>query len=205
MISILSTPLPFFQSANAGSEKTPAAAEKNTAQFNVGKSAELNEDGQAEVERLKKVDQEVRAHESAHKNAGGQYAGSASFSYSVGPDGKRYAVGGEVSIDVAPIEGDPEATVAKLDVVIAAALAPAKPSTQDRKVAAAAVAARNKARAELLDKKREETGNGDQINPSFDVNNFGKTSALTVRKAYENGNDLTDNSQRFGKNFSLIS
>ncbi|MEZ5758801.1 MAG: putative metalloprotease CJM1_0395 family protein [Emcibacteraceae bacterium] len=204
MISILSTPLPSFQSANAGGEKPPAA-EINSAPFNIGKSSELNEEGQAEVERLKKVDQEVRAHEAAHKNAGGQFAGSASFSYSVGPDGKRYAVGGEVSIDVAPIEGDPEATVAKLDVVIAAALAPAKPSAQDRKVAAAAVAARNKARAELLDKKREETGNADQINPSFDVNNFGKTSALTVRKAYENGNGLTENSQKSGNNFSLIS
>ena len=205
MISILSTPLPSFQSANAGNEKPPAGAEKNTSQFSIGKGPELSEDRQAEVNRLKKVDQEVRAHESAHKNAGGQYAGSASFSYSVGPDGKRYAVGGEVSIDVAPVEGDPEATVAKLDVVIAAALAPAKPSAQDRKVAAAAVAARNKARAELLNKKREETGNGDQFSPSFDINNFGKTSAITVRKAYENSNGLAENSQKSGNQFSLKS
>ena len=33
---------------------------------------------------------------------------------------------------MSPIEGDPEATLAKLDVVISAALAPAKPSAQDR-------------------------------------------------------------------------
>ena len=56
----------------------------------------------------------------------------------LGPDGNRYAIGGEVSIDVAPVDGDPEATIAKMEIVKAAALAPAEPSAQDRKVAAIA-------------------------------------------------------------------
>ncbi|MEQ9335590.1 MAG: putative metalloprotease CJM1_0395 family protein, partial [Miltoncostaeaceae bacterium] len=30
-----------------------------------------------------------------HAAAGGQYAGAPSFTYQTGPDGKRYAVGGE--------------------------------------------------------------------------------------------------------------
>ncbi len=167
---------------------------------------ELNEDQKAQVDRLKKADQEVRAHEAAHKNAGGQHAGSASFSYTVGPDGKRYATGGEVPIDVAPVEGDPEATIAKLDVVIAAALAPAKPSAQDRKIAAAAVAARNQARQELLGKKQEEQSEKVEQKDDFDVNDFGKFSVLSVNKAYENGIDLSVTDEKpTGLNISITS
>ena len=154
MISNISTQLPPLASSKA--ETHSASGEKDVhAKTNDFK---LDDEKQSEVNRLKEIDREVKAHEAAHKNAGGKYAGSASFSYTVGPDGNRYAVGGEVPIDVAPIKGDPEATLAKLDVVIAAALAPSKPSAQDRKVAASAIAARNQAQAELSEKKRlEET------------------------------------------------
>jgi len=40
-----------------------------------------------------------------------------------GPDGKLYAVGGEVSLDDSPVSGDPGATVEKEKTVIAAAKA----------------------------------------------------------------------------------
>ncbi len=49
-----------------------------------------------------------------------------------------YAVGGEVPLDTAPVTGDPEATIRKARVLVAAANAPADPSLQDRMVAAAA-------------------------------------------------------------------
>jgi hypothetical protein len=55
-----------------------------------------------------------------------------------------------VSIDVSPIPGDPEATIAKARIVRRAALAPAEPSAQDRSVAAEATALEHQARAELL-------------------------------------------------------
>lgn len=90
------------------------------------------------VENLKLRDREVRSHEQAHKSVGGQYAGAISYTYQSGPDGKRYAVGGEVPIDVSPIAGNPEATISKMTVVRAAAMAPAQPSTQDMQVAAQA-------------------------------------------------------------------
>lgn len=180
----------------------PAAA---PAKPSAASSGELNDDQQAEVSRLKKVDQEVRAHEAAHKNAGGQFAGSASYSYTVGPDGQRYAIGGEVPIDVAPIKGNPEATLAKLDVVIAAALAPAKPSAQDRKVAAAAVAARNQARTELLEQKREENNGETEVSKTFDVNNFGDTPPSSVNKAYEIGSGLIQETSQTGLNLSVSS
>lgn len=116
---------------------------------------ELSDAEQAQVEKLKARDREVRAHEQAHATVGGQYAGAPSYTYQTGPDNQRYAVGGEVSIDTAPVDGDAEATVEKMDVVIAAALAPAEPSPQDRKVAALAQSQRAQAMTELLSERAE--------------------------------------------------
>jgi len=110
----------------------------------------LDDQEQEQLQELKLRDREVRAHEQAHKSAGGQYAGAISLSYQSGPDGKRYAVGGEVSIDVSPVSGDPQATIAKMNVVRAAASAPANPSAQDRSVAAAASSAISKAQGDLV-------------------------------------------------------
>ncbi|MCR9176389.1 MAG: hypothetical protein NXI19_10370 [Alphaproteobacteria bacterium] len=114
----------------------------------------LTEEEQQVVEELQARDAEVRRHEQAHAAVGGQYAGSPTYTYQQGPDGGRYAVGGEVSIDSAPIEGDPEATILKLQTVRRAALAPAEPSAQDRAVAAAATAGIARAQAELAAQNR---------------------------------------------------
>ena len=209
MIETISTQLLPLSRPDEGAKPLPEKADfgvnrnSGPSKQNVNLS-ELNDVEQQQVDQLKKTDQEVRAHEAAHKNTGGQYAGSASYSYTVGPDGKRYAIGGEVPIDVAPVEGDPEATIAKLDVVIAAALAPAKPSAQDRKVAAAAVAARNLARAELLEKEKAEENDVGETEP-FDVNNFGDIPSQSVQKAYENGLGLGQENTPSGQTFSVIS
>ncbi|MNZ75560.1 SprA-related family protein [compost metagenome] len=96
-------------------------------------------------------DLEVRKHEQAHQMAGGEHAGSPSYQFSQGPDGKRYATGGEVAIDIGAIPGDPAATLAKMQQVRAAALAPAEPSSQDLSVARAATAKEAQARKELMD------------------------------------------------------
>lgn len=205
MISNISTQLPPLSPPKAGDNSSAVGGLSSSEQKTSAQAAELSKEELAHIEKLKKADQEVKAHEAAHKNAGGQYAGSASFSYTVGPDGKRYATSGEVSIDIAPIKDDPEATLAKLDVVIAAALAPTKPSAQDRKVAAAAVAARNTARAELLDKKKTEEADGNVITQSFDVNDFGDTPSQSVNKAYASGNELNQNNSNAGNNFNVSS
>ncbi len=108
------------------------------------------------LQKLQARDREVRAHEHAHMVAGGPYVrGGPSYTYKTGPDGKRYAVGGEVQIDTSP-EKDPEATIRKMETVKRAALAPAKPSSQDRMVAARASMEEQKARMELMEQKREE-------------------------------------------------
>ena len=106
----------------------------------------------AVISELVARDREVRAHEQAHAAAGGQYAGSPTYSFVKGPDGLNYAVGGEVSIDTAPVAGDPEATIRKAQVIRAAASAPAEPSPQDRRVAAQAASLESDARVELAAK-----------------------------------------------------
>ena len=116
---------------------------------------ELSEAEQKQVDELKQRDREVRAHEQAHKTVGGPYAGEIQFETQTGPDGREYAIGGEVAIDASPISGNPEATIRKMDIVIRAALAPAEPSPQDRAVAAQAQAQRTEAQAELNNKSAE--------------------------------------------------
>lgn len=130
-------------------EKSSAAGEPVDA-----RGEPLDADEMRRVDELKARDREVRAHEQAHKSAGGQYAGAVSYDYRQGPDGKRYAVGGEVSIDVSP-EKDPEATIAKMRQVRAAAMAPAEPSGQDRAVAAQATQLESEARREARAEQTE--------------------------------------------------
>lgn len=99
---------------------------------------ELSAAEKKEVQQLQARDAEVRAHEQAHAAAGGSHAGSPNYEFQTGPDGKRYAVGGSVSIDTGEVAGDAEASIQKLEQVARAATAPAEPSGQDRKVAAQA-------------------------------------------------------------------
>lgn len=109
----------------------------------------LSEEERAVVDQLRARDREVRDHEQAHKRVGGPYASAPTYSYQTGPDGQRYAVGGQVQIDASPIPGDPGATIDKMMIVKAAALAPAEPSSADRSVAAMASAQIAQAQAEL--------------------------------------------------------
>ncbi|RMF34442.1 MAG: hypothetical protein D6754_15035 [Alphaproteobacteria bacterium] len=147
--------------ARRGKDEPAATRPEPAGRSQPGPAREQAERSQAEkdariVEELAKRDKEVRRHEQAHAVIGGQYAGQPKFTYRTGPDGRRYAVSGEVPIDVAPVRGDPEATIRKMEVVKAAALAPAEPSGADRRIAALADAQRLRAIAELARMKAEE-------------------------------------------------
>lgn len=113
---------------------------------------------QRQVAALVERDLEVRKHEQAHQAAGGEHAGSPSYQFSRGPDGKRYATGGEVAIDIGAIPGDPAATIAKMQQVRAAALAPEQPSLQDLSVARTASAKEAQARKELMVLRQDAIG-----------------------------------------------
>ena len=107
-----------------------------------------------EVAKLRMIDIKVKAHELAHSTVGGQYAGTPHYQFVLGPDGKLYAVAGEVPIDVSP-EDTPEKTIKKMQQVIAAALAPADPSPQDIQVASIAAKILAEAISELSRDERE--------------------------------------------------
>lgn len=103
-----------------------------------------------QLQKLKARDQEVKSHEQAHLSAAGSLAaGPANFTYQTGPDGHKYAIGGEVNINMAAVSGDPAATLRKADIIRRAALAPSQPSDQDRAVAQQAASMALKAQAEL--------------------------------------------------------
>ena len=104
---------------------------------------------QIQINKLAQTDRQVKAHEAAHASVGGQYAGAPTFGYKTGPDGKRYAVSGEVSIDTSRVPNDPFATIRKMEQVRQAALAPVDPSSQDMKVAALASQIISQARQEI--------------------------------------------------------
>ena len=137
----------------SGAEKSDGAETKQ----NTGKTEALTPAEQSQVASLQTRDAQVRAHEAAHIAAGsGVVSGGASFSYQRGPDGRLYAVGGEVPI--ATSGGDtPEETIATAQKIRTAALAPADPSPQDYKVAATASLMEARARQELAVERREES------------------------------------------------
>jgi hypothetical protein len=141
-------------------EANPHAEDSRPAQSvtPAGDAARLSAADLRQVQQLKARDREVRTHEQAHLAAGGSLTkGGASYTYERGPDGKNYAVGGEVQIASARIPGDPEATARRAEQVQRAATAPASPSAQDRAVAAQAAALASQARAEATAEANPET------------------------------------------------
>ena len=144
--------------APGGASAAARPAAEDTGAGGPGATEELTEEEQQQVQELKQRDREVRQHEQAHVSAGGQYVrGGASYEYTTGPDRKRYATGGEVSIDTSEVPDNPEATIRKAQVVYRAALAPAEPSGQDRRVASEAKQLESEARRDLAEERREET------------------------------------------------
>jgi hypothetical protein len=121
----------------------------------------LSEEDERRVEELAKTDRKVRQHEQAHMAAGGGVVTSgASYEYETGPDGKRYAVGGEVGISLGGGR-TPEETLQRARQVRAAALAPADPSAQDRRIAAAAGQMETQAMQEITAQRMEESKQDD--------------------------------------------
>ncbi len=154
--SALSKPQVQKDSGASGNQDTPdiTGEKKSTPAAQLTKQDPAKDaQQQKQIDELKKIDRNVHAHEQAHlAAAGGLAISGASFSYRMGPDGKQYAVGGEVSIDVSPGR-TPQETINKAEKIQAAALAPADPSAQDRAVASSAVQMKQQAQLELTQEK----------------------------------------------------
>lgn len=139
--------------------QTESTSQNNASVF---QREELSPQEIQELFKLKKRDREVKQHEMAHIAAGGIYVrGGATFEYKMGPDGKRYAVAGEVSIDISE-EANPRKTLQKMHVVQRAALAPSHPSAQDRRVAALAAAKAIEAMIKII-KEMNQLNNPDKM------------------------------------------
>ncbi|MGR3220899.1 MAG: putative metalloprotease CJM1_0395 family protein [Candidatus Anammoxibacter sp.] len=134
--------------------KTGAANLENDVSSSIEKRVE-NVDAKALAE-LESRDREVRVHEQAHKSAAGRFASGVSFTLERGPDGRFFAVGGHVNLDVSA-ESTPEKTIQKMMIIRRAALAPANPSAQDRVVASQATASEAVAKRELSQEKVDDT------------------------------------------------
>ena len=119
-------------------------------------SEELSVEEEQLVGELQSRDSEVKAHEAAHQAAGGGMTGAASYTYQQGPDGKMYAIGGEVSISMSS-GATPQETIAKARQVAAAAMAAGDPSPQDYAVASSARVMEMKAQQQLTKQQQEET------------------------------------------------
>lgn len=77
----------------------PATSRDSSRRAGGGDPTELTPEEEQKVRELKKRDREVRQHEQAHARAAGPYGGQPQYQYERGPDGKQYAVSGEVKID----------------------------------------------------------------------------------------------------------
>lgn len=143
----------------------------------------LTAEEQRLISKLKARDREVRVREQAYKAAGGRHPGVISYKYQVGPDGKRYAVGGEVAIEKTGFTSDPHETIDELETVRAAALAATPPSAKDRAVAIAALVKIKAAEAELrelTEAERAEAFAAHQAN----------IASFNARLAYSEAKDL---------------
>ncbi|MFC1503994.1 putative metalloprotease CJM1_0395 family protein [Spirochaetota bacterium] len=126
----------------------------------------------AYTSKLAMIDNHIRTHERAHAMMIG---GTPQYSYVIGPEGELYAVGGSVAVDLSTVPGDPEATIRKARNIRIAALAPADPSPQDLKIAAAALRMEMQAKMELekLEKKEaEKKDSSDRLPFTFGVDMY---------------------------------
>lgn len=167
---------------STSANETEQDSSKNKPEF----TQELTEGEKQQISELKARDLEVKVHEQAHIGAAaGLNTSAPNYEYETGPDGKRYAVGGEVNISFVESK-DPASNIANAQKMKNAALAPAQPSGQDYSVARHADSIVAQAQKELTQQKMEEITKDSQ--PTEQTETIGKTaenSGTTIEKPLE--------------------
>lgn len=108
--------------------------------------------------KLQGADMRVKSHEQRHLAVlGGLAASGINYNYIIGPNGRRFAVGGSIAVDLEPVHGNPRATIDKAQRLRAAAFAVGDSSIADKRVAAKAYRMEQEAREELK-KNMESSG-----------------------------------------------
>lgn len=175
--TIFSPPTDGYAASTAGQPATYAAMPGLTA----GENAQRNADRESDMRllhscgdgcgcasasgdddplrALEERDREVREHEQQHFMTAGDCAvGGPQYTLVTATNGRSYAIGGKVNVDVSEIPNDPRGTIEKMQRIWRAALAPANPSGQDRRVAADAMSKEAAAQQKL----RENAQGGSQ-------------------------------------------
>ncbi len=120
-----------------------------------GKSEEENR----ALQKLKNRDQEVRQHEAQHsRNLETIPIGGPQYTYTIGPDGKVYATGGQVIVATGT-SSDPETALRKARALKSTALSTGEPSSTDM---AAAVSAREMEMEAIIKMARENNNSGNE-------------------------------------------
>lgn len=110
-----------------------------------------------EVKHLEQVERSVREHERSHLRAARDLVvNGPNYQYDVGPDGRKYAVHGEVNIDASVVNDNPADTIEKSLKIQRAALAPSDPSAKDLQAAARARILEAKAHRQLAREEERE-------------------------------------------------
>lgn len=160
---------------------------------------DLSQEEKEQVTELKSRDSEVKAHEQAHLSALAGQGGSASYEYTTGPDGRRYATGGEVPVSIGESSGGPQDTIRNAQQVARAAVAPAQPSGADQAARAKAQQVEAQARKELREKQKS---GGDEDDGSIEDSVGGATNSAegliesaTIPVASKSDDDSDDKGQ----------
>ena len=158
------------------SSQSSSSAQQTTAAATTSK--ELTPEQQRQVADLKRIEANVIAHEQAHMAVGRDLVTSGpSYSYTYGPDGKPYAIGGEVNIDTSP-EQKPEANISKGEHIVETALAPRDPSTQDYRVAAVGTQMADEGRVELASERSDSAQQ--KLEQTYGAQNGSKSGTVNV-------------------------
>ena len=166
----------------------------------------LSEKDKAVISELEKNEREVIMHESAHISAGGRFASSPKYTHTLGPDGKSYITGGEVSIST-PSSSDPKEVIRMMEQVRKAALAPMNPSSQDLNVAAMAANAQAQAATQLAAHQSEwdteqepsPSRNNDRTGERIHSGHKGEHSGITSTITFMQEESFDENQDDLGK------
>lgn len=126
-------------------------------------------DSESETQQMDHRSRKIVNHENKHSAVLRDSSYSADdakprFVEQQGPDGRKYAVGGEVNTDLRPIPGNPDATEKKAESVYRSAIGDSDRSESDNEAARRAMfAAQEARRAKAM--KRAESGDGSMESP----------------------------------------
>lgn len=135
-------------------------------------------DEQRELRELRETDRQVRRQQRIHATMAGSTAPTgAEYEFSVGPDGRRYAVSGDVRIQLS--SGDnPEESIRLAKEAYRAATVPRTPDARDRSIAAEA------ARQIFVNQHRlDSSASPEYASPSLDEAASGNATDITSTNA----------------------